>query len=598
MSIAPAVTQAAADPFAAVPFGSGLYEDVAALVHDGLIYGYTDSSFDKTHQLSRYEMAIFTGKALSAYKNASPADQARIQKLAGQFKNELTSMGATNIPGGRGKGRGNSNSNANSGGNNKARMGNVTISGKVEHLWNAEKKKYGNRQDSNRYNNDTSDKNFDIEVFPTLTANLGGGWQGELGFYGAKNRGGLPRANENVDGHFDITRYNVSGPINKRSWIKIGRDKSSTFKSIVMGEYWTGVQWKQKINKHLTVNYTWAKPDYAKNDDLVGFTRNYQVRKYYLQDDKKTIDTKNTKIDKVDNKLGQLDYYRTDPNDYTTATTIPKIYSQTIQHGSNKSVSSLPDVIWDEPYLEKGKWAVKKYEAYVTPSPISGEGVNGGSTAPMVPIYDDKRSVADTYVNPADTGITFGAIEANYKFSNKWRMNLGYWATDSNKNKTVPSDNAYYTNTFNPSTMQVERNYRRSYVGKKYQSTRLGEIQLAVQPTHKWALALNLAKSNRDEQNTAWMFNVQYGRYSKDVPHTWATSLHIGRCGRESYIKSGYDMKNDDYGGKGLEYYFTYVPRKNLVANFRYMIVEPLEVEDALHDYRQEQFRGELDWYF
>ena len=405
MSVAPAVTQAAADPFAAVPFESGLYEDVAALVHNGLIYGYTDSSFDTKHQLSRYEMAIFTGKALSAYKKATPADQARIKKLAAQFKDELVNMGATNIPGVSTRKGSSNGGGSNGGGKNVARgLGNVTISGKVEHLWNVEKKRYGRyhggtKYASYRYKNDNSDKNFDIEVMPTVTANLGGGWKGEISFFGAKNRGGIARANENVGGHFDVTSANFSGPVSKRAWMEVGRDKSSTFKSIVMGEYWTGILWKQKINKKLTLNFTWGKPDYNKPDTLdtvnVPYRRYYQVKSY-------------------DSGTTKTTYFTTDGNALTSSNSLDTskatLSYQTISatNGYQPLISNSDGTITTS--VSRGTDGGGSYSSYYV--------LKYSPDDPTTYKFKDSRSVADTHINPANVGITFQSIEANYKFSN------------------------------------------------------------------------------------------------------------------------------------------------------------------------------------
>lgn len=87
------VSAASVDPFSPVPLESGLYEEVAALIHDGLIYGYSDSTFDKSHMISRYEMAIFVGKANASYSKANAADKARIKRLVDQFSDELKGMG-------------------------------------------------------------------------------------------------------------------------------------------------------------------------------------------------------------------------------------------------------------------------------------------------------------------------------------------------------------------------------------------------------------------------------------------------------------------------------------------------------------------------
>ncbi len=512
------IAYANADPFACVPFESGLYDDVAALVHDNLIYGYTDSTFAAKHPISRYEMAMFTGKALSGYKKASPADQARISKLVTQFQGELTSMGAQ-LPGTQKTAKKKTDSDT---GTSKGKIGNVEISGYVEHLWNVEHKTYVNRSDSYRYSNTNADKYFDIEVFLNAKANLGGGWTGNLGFFGAKDRSGIVRANENIDGHFDMTRAYFAGPINKRASIQVGRDKSSTFKSIVMGEYWTGGLWTQRINKHLTMNYTVAKPDYSKKTTLDSISRSY---------------------------TRSLLKYDTSTNSWVSGSSTTATVSKTVSASSTST--SLPDSYEDASFTKNG--ATYKY-SYVADS--NGVTYN----------YTDPNSVATTYVNPGDHPIIFEAVEANYNFSNKLHMDLGWWQTHSGR--------------------------------ADYQNTHLGEVMFTYAPSYKWRFTTNLAKSDRDEQNTAYVLGATYGKYNVSQPHTWATQLLYGREGRESYIKSGYDIKSDNYGGKGLEWFFYYVPRKNILATLRYLQVRPIAPADSTHDYLQTEYRAEVDWYF
>lgn len=533
-----AVAEAGANPFACVPFESGLYEDVAALVHDGLIYGYTDSTFDAKHPLSRYEMAIFTGKALTSYQSAGPEDRARITKLATQFRDELAGMGAS-LPGTQ-KSRSSRKKTGGESGGSKGRIGNVEITGHIEHLWNAERKTYTNEtKASSRYKNSTEDKYFDLEVQLNAKANLGGGWTGNVGFYGAKDRGGIVRANENIDGHFDITRAYFMGPVNKRATLEVGRDKSATFKSIAMGEYWNGARWSQRINKNLTLNFTYAKPDYNKKTQISGAT--YTSSTYKYKDGQWVENGSNYQ------KTGQ-----SLPSEATTGGNLPSSYEYTYTKNGDTYKTVYSDPVFT---------------------------------------YTDPRSVAQTYVNPGGSSITFESIEANYRFSPKWRMDLGWWQT-----------HAHFLATNPYSSKKTVSDAQNLYNNQEYANTHLGEMRLFYQPTRKWAFSANLTKSDRSEQNTAWMAGVSYGRYSSQQPHSWQTTLHYGRCGREAYIKSGSDMKNDMCGGKGLEYYFYYVPTKNIVTTFRYLRVKPIDIplggSGQLAPFVQSEYRAEIDWYF
>lgn len=564
---------AASDPFAAVPVESGLYEDVAALVHDGLIYGFTDSTFDATHPLSRYEMAIFTGKAMSAYQKASPADKARINKLASQFHDELVGMGAK-FPSGAMGGASSSNKKKNTkkngsgssgGSSSRGGFGNVQISGHVEHLFNAEHKTYVNvRNKSNRYSNSTTDhKNNDIEMFLNMTANLGGGWKGNMSFFAARDRVGDWRTNENTTGQFDLSRVWVQGPINKRQNLELGRMKSSTFKSIVMGEYWTGARLRQKINRKLTLAFSAGKPDMSTS------VRRYKCAKYDEYNPTNNTDGYVTAAagttaapDKTHTLyMGDYTYTQKDGTTKTVAVFVNPTYAQTDYPETNADGGALQMSYSNADakttiknnataaFLKMG--SDSHYHFYV---PIASED------------YKGSRSVADTYINPANVGISFESVEADYRWNNKLRLNAGYWNTHAPK--------------------------------AGYDGTHLWEGMISYDPCRKWSFTANFAKSDRSEQNVAQIFKVQYGRYSASQAHSWATWVYFGRSGRQSYIKNGYDIKDDTYGGKGLEYYFVYVPRKNVTATFRYLCHRPLQPDTANHDFFQSEYRGELDWFF
>lgn len=603
MSFAPA-TGYAADPFSAVPLESGLYEDVATLVHDGLIYGFNDKTFDKQHVLSRYEMAIFTGKALSSYKTASPADQAIIKRLAGQFQSELIKMGATNVPGAQGKSK-NKKKKQQPQTNTAKGFGNLKINGRVQQMWDYYHRRYPNQHEYGRryYTSGHEDKYHDLEFTPWLTADLGGGWKGRINFYAGKDRGGSYRAQNNVSGKFDITEAYLTGPLNKRVNVALGRMCNATYKSIAMGEHWTGARWSQKINKHLTMNFTYGKPDYNKPDYI------YRVNMNAVPTQRTTTKVYDDGSKKVTIETIQSDYSST-AKVYTYA---PGSDTPTkIQDSTGKGAGSYK-LLDHSYYLD----AQKGYQLTYSGTPVKPNENNEVSTQPQgyktgsdsmgnysqtyVDTYKldgisyftfrDSRSVADTFVNPANVGIDFGAVEANYRFSNKWLMNLGVWRTHSNK---------VDPNTRQEANKLGDKNnrYRTLYEGgQKYRDTKVGEVQFVWQPTHKWRASLNLTRSDRDEQNTGAALVVNYGRHNVYVPHTWSTSFNFGRIGREGYVRCGYDMSNDQNGARGMELYYYYVPRKNFLMTFRYLLSEPLDIH-PLDDRKDEEFRGMLSWFF
>ena len=88
-----ASVSAAANPFADVPADHWAYDAVAALAADGIIEGYGDGSYRGQSNITRYEMAQMTAKAMANEKKGSTADKALIDKLAAEFAAELKNLG-------------------------------------------------------------------------------------------------------------------------------------------------------------------------------------------------------------------------------------------------------------------------------------------------------------------------------------------------------------------------------------------------------------------------------------------------------------------------------------------------------------------------
>ena len=82
---------AAANPFEDVPADHWAYDAVAQLAADGVIEGYGDGTFRGEQEITRYEMAQMTARAMA--KNPSGADKALVDKLAAEFSDELNSLG-------------------------------------------------------------------------------------------------------------------------------------------------------------------------------------------------------------------------------------------------------------------------------------------------------------------------------------------------------------------------------------------------------------------------------------------------------------------------------------------------------------------------
>ncbi|GMA98089.1 hypothetical protein [Pelosinus sp. IPA-1] len=86
-------TAFAANPFELVPTTNWTYDAIGKLVQGGVFEGYRDINFSKSQTYTRYELATFVGKALANEEKASAEQKATIDKLAAEFKGELTNLG-------------------------------------------------------------------------------------------------------------------------------------------------------------------------------------------------------------------------------------------------------------------------------------------------------------------------------------------------------------------------------------------------------------------------------------------------------------------------------------------------------------------------
>lgn len=81
------------NPFDDVPPNHWSYAAVEKLVHDGVVTGYDDNTFKGDKPLTRYEMAVIVGKAISKSEKADAEDKALIEKLSHEYSRELNNMG-------------------------------------------------------------------------------------------------------------------------------------------------------------------------------------------------------------------------------------------------------------------------------------------------------------------------------------------------------------------------------------------------------------------------------------------------------------------------------------------------------------------------
>ena len=268
------------NPFASVPQSTGYYEDVAALVHDGLIDGYADADFNAARPLTRVEMAIFTAKAMSNTSKASVADAEMISKLQKEFQDELMDM-HVKVPGAAPK---------TAAAPAPAKQA-LQLGGEVRLRWDHYAKNVGSKSAQNTSTN--KDLSYWLEL--DGKADLGNDWKAVFRVGGAKDLNGQPRGGqENTNGQFDILRAYAEGPLGPGR-IMAGRDKSIMPFDLVMGEYWQGIKYSADIKKtHLDVSF--GKPDYLSStrDTLDGSVNYYNSKDDSVswKDDRGVNDTK------------------------------------------------------------------------------------------------------------------------------------------------------------------------------------------------------------------------------------------------------------------------------------------------------------------
>jgi len=86
-------TAFAANPFELVPTSNWTYDAIGNLMQSGVFEGYRDINFSKNQTFTRYELATFVGKALANENKANAEQKVTIDKLATEFKGELTNLG-------------------------------------------------------------------------------------------------------------------------------------------------------------------------------------------------------------------------------------------------------------------------------------------------------------------------------------------------------------------------------------------------------------------------------------------------------------------------------------------------------------------------
>ena len=83
----------AANPFADVPTDSWAYKSVVTLANSGILQGVDGTHFQGNRNITRYEAAEITAKAMAHADRANAQQRAVINKLANEFAGELNNLG-------------------------------------------------------------------------------------------------------------------------------------------------------------------------------------------------------------------------------------------------------------------------------------------------------------------------------------------------------------------------------------------------------------------------------------------------------------------------------------------------------------------------
>ena len=83
----------AANPFADVPADSWAYQSVVTLANSGILQGVDGTHFQGNRNITRYEAAEITAKAMAHADRANAQQRAVINKLANEFAGELNNLG-------------------------------------------------------------------------------------------------------------------------------------------------------------------------------------------------------------------------------------------------------------------------------------------------------------------------------------------------------------------------------------------------------------------------------------------------------------------------------------------------------------------------
>ncbi|MCI7330793.1 MAG: hypothetical protein MR866_05030 [Selenomonadaceae bacterium] len=579
------------NPFATVPQKTGYYQDVASLVHAGLIDGYTDADFNAKHPLTRYEMAVFTAKAMSNSQNADADNTQRIQKLMKEFQSELTDM-HVRVPGVKAKKASSSKSSA-KGPKIKKTPANWDVSGLMRFRLDGGRKDYGNGTGKHGADGFGGQKNKQLLWQMFNKFDIGGGWKGELDFIGAKDGNGDKRCTgENTDGYADVNKIFATGPIGKMKF-RVGRMKGSFIGAshMVMGQYYEGIDSSYKTGKW-TLGATWGKVDYTNNS----FTGDPNA-------------ANSSVTAKATVKKGKyLAVSKSFANNYSASQVLNTARAKGLLFTDKSGAAAKAATSADIDKFIKDDSSVKLFYVNTTTKDID----LGNETTYY---YKAERGVSDSDMNPPGLGVNMTQLEAKYQARPDLSVDFGWYHLHGNGDMAFNSKQA------------AINNYMMTYYGvdtgksafQKYPNPDIGEINVNWQATKKFNVVGHVAMSNMrgradnpfdgskgcdGDKNKAYAVTFKWGKVQPTKSHSRQFQLDLIHMEQFTGIKSTYDLKNKTgEGQQGLIADYRYIPVKNVMFDFRWMHYRTLGLNSqdkgtGSKNYHGNQYRFQLYYYF
>jgi hypothetical protein len=128
-----------------------------------------------------------------------------------------------------------------------------------------------------------------------------------------------------------------------------------------------------------------------------------------------------------------------------------------------------------------------------------------------------------------------------------------------------------------------------------YEDTNIWELAFDHDIAKNLNFGADYAKSDRDDQNTAYNFSLVYRTADKKIAHSWSTELDYVRLEDQAYIKSTFDIKNNKAGSKGWQFVYKYVPTKNILWTTRWLQSKDLTGTDKTSE---KWLRSQVEFFF